>query len=115
MSHGELLHLTQVDGRAIRLRRPPVRDAERVAGTYRALADATRLTLALALADGRELCVCDLAWIVERSRALVSHHMRELRLAGLVDARKEGKMTMYRLTPRGEALLALAARELAAT
>lgn len=87
------------------------RIVERVAGAYRALADPTRVSLALALRDDRELCVCDLAWIVERPQALVSHHMKQLRQEQLVSARKEGKMTMYRLTVRGRGLLAAAADE----
>src|SRR5438876_2971391 len=36
-------------------------------------------TLFRSLRDGGELCVCDLAWISERSQKLVSHHLRALR------------------------------------
>jgi DNA-binding transcriptional ArsR family regulator len=54
---------------------------------------------------GGVLCVCDLSWVVERSDALVSHHVRALRAAGLVSSRREGKMVMYSLTERGRALL----------
>jgi ArsR family transcriptional regulator, lead/cadmium/zinc/bismuth-responsive transcriptional repressor len=79
--------------------------AAEVAGRFRALADPTRLALALALRDGRELCVCDLSWIAERSQNLVSHHMRSLRSEGLVESRREGKMTMYSLTDSGKALV----------
>jgi DNA-binding transcriptional ArsR family regulator len=71
----------------------------------RALADPTRLTLAAALAQADELCVCDLAWIAERSQNLVSHHLRALRAADLVESRREGKMVMYALTSAGRALL----------
>src|SRR5438093_11943042 len=63
-----------------------------------ALGDPTRLTLAAALRDGGELCVCDLAWITERAQNLVSHHMRVLRHAGVVESRRDGKMVMYSLT-----------------
>jgi ArsR family transcriptional regulator, lead/cadmium/zinc/bismuth-responsive transcriptional repressor len=80
--------------------------AERAAARARALADATRLTLAAALRDGGELCVCDLAWISERSQNLVSHHLRALRAEGLVRSRRDGKMVMYALTADGEELLA---------
>ena len=75
------------------------------AGRARALSDPTRLTLAAALAQADELCVCDLAWIAERSQNLVSHHLRALRAAGLVDSRREGKMVLYTLTAAGRALL----------
>lgn len=81
--------------------------AERLAEPFRALADPTRLTLALALRQGGEVCVCDLAWISERAQNLVSHHLRALRTAGLVDYRREGKMALYSLTDRARALLEL--------
>lgn len=76
--------------------------AERVRG----LADPTRLSLAAALAEAEELCVCDLAWITSRPQNLVSHHLRALRRPGLVESRRTGKMVMYSLTPAGRALLA---------
>ncbi|MEX2210386.1 MAG: metalloregulator ArsR/SmtB family transcription factor [Gaiellaceae bacterium] len=72
----------------------------------RGLADPTRLSLAATLAEADELCVCDLAWIAERSQNLVSHHLRALRSHGLVESRRLGKMVMYSLTPAGRALLA---------
>ncbi|GAA4870940.1 metalloregulator ArsR/SmtB family transcription factor [Saccharopolyspora cebuensis] len=72
----------------------------------RALGDPTRLRIAHALHAGDELCVCDLAWIVGASQGLVSHHLRSLRSAGLVDSRRDGKLVMYRLTRAARALLA---------
>ena len=57
------------------------------------------------LRESGELCVCDLSWIAERSQALVSHHLRSLRGAGLVRSRRDGKMVMYELTDEGSALL----------
>ncbi|MEO5576117.1 MAG: metalloregulator ArsR/SmtB family transcription factor [Gaiellaceae bacterium] len=80
-----------------------LRDA---ADRARGLADPTRLSLAAALAEAEELCVCDLAWIAGRSQNLVSHHLRALRSHGLVESRRAGKMVMYSLTPAGQALLA---------
>jgi DNA-binding transcriptional ArsR family regulator len=63
------------------------------------------VTIALALRDGEELCVCDLAWVVERAENLVSHHVRLLRSAGLVSSRRDGKMVLYSLTDAGRSLL----------
>jgi DNA-binding transcriptional ArsR family regulator len=71
----------------------------------KALSDPTRLTLAEALREGEELCVCDLSWIVGRSQNLVSHHLGALRSRGLVRSRKDGKMVMYSLTAAGASLL----------
>ena len=81
-------------------------EADVAAGKARALSDPTRLILASALLEVRELCVCDLAWIAERSQTLVSHHVRALRSHGIVRSRREGKMVMYSLTEEGQALLA---------
>ncbi len=71
----------------------------------KALSDPTRLTLAAALREGGELCVCDLAWIAGRYQNLVSHHMRVLRSHRLVHPRRDGKLVMYRLTGEELALL----------
>lgn len=78
---------------------------EAAAGRAQAFADPTRLRLAATLLEADELCVCDLAWIVERAQNLVSHHVRTLRLHGLVRSRREGKMVVYALTDEGRALL----------
>jgi ArsR family transcriptional regulator, lead/cadmium/zinc/bismuth-responsive transcriptional repressor len=71
----------------------------------KALADPTRLTMAVALAEGEELCGCDLAWILGRAQNLVSHHLRALRDAGLVVSRREGKTVFYALSGDGLELL----------
>ncbi len=80
-------------------------EAQKAADRARALSDPTRLTLATALREGGELCVCDLSWIAERKQALVSHHLRTLRSEGLVSSRRDGKLVMYSLTNEGRSLL----------
>ncbi|MDQ6841386.1 MAG: metalloregulator ArsR/SmtB family transcription factor [Actinomycetota bacterium] len=70
-----------------------------------ALADPTRLTIAVALRAGDELCVCDLAWITGRAENLVGHHLRALRTAGLADSRRAGKIVFCSLTAAGHELL----------
>jgi DNA-binding transcriptional ArsR family regulator len=79
--------------------------AREAADRARALSDPTRLVVAVALREGGELCVCDLAWISSRPQNLVSHHLRVLRSHGLVSDRRDGKMVMYALTDLGLALL----------
>lgn len=71
-------------------------DVAHVADTFQILASPTRLRIVEALA-GRELCVCDLAAVVESSPSSVSHHLRQLRQMRLVRHRKEGRMAYYRL------------------
>jgi DNA-binding transcriptional ArsR family regulator len=63
------------------------------------------LAVAWALCEARRACVCDLAWIVGRDEKLVSHHARALKAAGLARSQRDGKMVMYELTDRGQALL----------
>jgi ArsR family transcriptional regulator, lead/cadmium/zinc/bismuth-responsive transcriptional repressor len=79
--------------------------AQDAAERARALSDPTRLTLADALREGGELCVCDLSWIAGRAQNLVSHHLRMLRSHGIVRSRRDGKLVMYSLTPVGRSLL----------
>ncbi len=105
----ELLCLDLPKAEALRARRPSEALARELAERAKALADPTRLTVAAALAETDELCVCDLAWVAERAENLVSHHLRALRAAGLVASRREGKMVMYAITDAGRALLAAVA------
>lgn len=101
----ELLCIGAPRAQAIRQKLPNKEAAERAAERARALSDPTRLLLATALREGRELCVCDLAWTSECSQNLVSHHVRVLRSHGLARSRREGKLMMYSLTGEGHSLL----------
>lgn len=91
---------------AERLRQRRLVDAVAAPAAARAaaLADPTRLRLAATLLEVEELCVCDLAWILERSQTLVSHHARLLRERGVVESRRDGKMVLYALTADGRDL-----------
>ena len=102
----DLLCLDAPRAESIRRRLLDEETARGGAERARALADPTRLMLAAALREGGELCVCDLAWISERSQNLVSHHMRVLRSHGLVRSRRDGKLVMYSLAEQGTSLLA---------
>ena len=102
----DLLCLDLQVAERLRKKRLAPDQADVAAGKARALSDPTRLMLATSLLEASELCVCDLAWIAERSQTLVSHHVRALRSHGVVRSRREGKMVMYSLTEEGQALLA---------
>lgn len=102
----DLLCLDLPHAERIRAELPEFTAVERAAAGARALSDPTRLRIAAALAEGDELCVCDLAWVVGHAQNLVSHHLRLLKAAGLVGARRDGRMVMYALSPTGRALVA---------
>jgi ArsR family transcriptional regulator, lead/cadmium/zinc/bismuth-responsive transcriptional repressor len=89
----------------LRRRRLSADAAEAAAAQARALSNPTRLSLAVSLRDGGELCVCDLAWISGRAQNLVSHHLRALKAAGVAESRREGKTVFYSLTDAGAELL----------
>ena len=101
----DLICIDAPRGESIRGRLLDEEATQDAAERAKALSDPTRLTLAEALREGEELCVCDLSWIVGRSQNLVSHHLRMLRSRGLVRSRKDGKMVMYSLTEAGASLL----------
>lgn len=72
-------------------------EAETIAEMFALLADPTRLRLLDALNLSGELCVCDLAFLVDASQSAVSHQLHALRTAGVVTRRKEGRTSFYAL------------------
>jgi ArsR family transcriptional regulator, arsenate/arsenite/antimonite-responsive transcriptional repressor len=83
-------------------------DAEMLAGAFKALADPARLRLVSIIAGSPEgRCACDLVAPLGRSQPTVSHHLRVLREAGLVESERRGPWIWYRVVPeRLEALRA---------
>lgn len=63
---------------------------------FRVLADETR-TKILHLLSKQELCVCDIAYLLEMTLPAVSHHLRLLKVMRLVRPRRDGKQVFYRL------------------
>ncbi len=63
---------------------------------FKALGDPTRIKILHALSQ-EELCVCDLAEVLEMTPSAVSHQLRALRNLRLVKPRKKGKMVIYSL------------------
>ena len=101
----DLLCLDLVKAEALRASQPSMERLERLAGAAKAFGDPTRLAIVIALRDGDEACVCDLGWVLGRDEKLVSHHLRQLKSAGLASSRRDGKMVMYALTERARLLL----------
>jgi ArsR family transcriptional regulator len=75
--------------------------AERLAAVLKVLAEPTRLRLLSLVAahQDSEACICNLTDLVGVSQPTVSHHMKLLVDAGLLDREQRGKWAYYRLVP----------------
>jgi ArsR family transcriptional regulator, arsenate/arsenite/antimonite-responsive transcriptional repressor len=73
--------------------------AEALATRFKALADPTRVAIVNRLAGTDEVCVCELVDDFELSQPTISHHLRLLREAGLVESERRGTWAYYRLVP----------------
>ncbi|MFN2562698.1 MAG: ArsR/SmtB family transcription factor [Jatrophihabitans sp.] len=73
-------------------------EAEQIATLLKALADPVRLRLMSLVAshEGGEACVCDLTGAFALSQPTISHHLKVLHEAGLVDRDKRGVWVYYR-------------------
>lgn len=74
-------------------------EAERIAHTFKALGDPTRVRLLslIAASEGGEACICDLTEPVGLSQPTVSHHMKQLVDAGLAVREQRGRWAYYRV------------------
>ena len=70
---------------------------EQLAEVYKALSEVTRLEILAILHWGGELCVCDIEAVLEITQSKASRHLRYLYHAGLVESRRRGTWTYYRL------------------
>ncbi len=70
--------------------------AEGLGTFFKAFADETRASILYCLSQ-EELCVCDVAQVLEMSVQAVSHHLRLLKTAGVIRSRRDGKMVFYSL------------------
>lgn len=82
-------------------------EAEVLSQRFKALGDPVRLRLLSLIAshEGGEACVCELTAGFQVSGPTISHHLRVLREAGLIDGQRRGTWIFYRVMP--EALRAL--------
>ena len=76
------------------------RQAARIAEVARALADPIRVQLVDVLREhAGKVCVCELTPLFDVSQPTVSHHLKVLREAGLVDVERRGLWAYYYVTP----------------
>jgi len=75
----------------------PGEELEQLTQLFRLLGDPTRARLLYALLEAGELCVCDISAATGTPETNVSHALRLLRTAGIVKARRNGRMMFYSL------------------
>ncbi|MBX2864806.1 MAG: metalloregulator ArsR/SmtB family transcription factor [Leptolyngbyaceae cyanobacterium MAG.088] len=81
---------------------------------FGALADRSRLKILYALRNGEELCVCDVASLLQIKVASASHHLRKLRDLSILKYRNDGKLAYYSLKDQRVAdILCYALKQLA--
>jgi ArsR family transcriptional regulator len=77
----------------------PHEAATDLADAFRALSDPTRVAIINRLSATASVCVCDLTAAFGLSQPTISHHLRILRDAGLIEAKRQGTSAYYRLVP----------------
>jgi ArsR family transcriptional regulator, arsenate/arsenite/antimonite-responsive transcriptional repressor len=75
--------------------------ATQLANMFKALGDPVRLRLVSLIAShaGGEACVCDISGTVDLTQPTISHHLKVLRSAGLLDCERRGTWVYYRVIP----------------
>ena len=76
-----------------------VHERDQLAAQFRALADPTRVAIVNSLSATEEVCVCNLTATFDLSQPTISHHLKILREAGLVESTRRGTWAYYRLVP----------------
>jgi ArsR family transcriptional regulator len=74
-------------------------ERDQLAAQFKALADPTRVAIINCLSAADEVCVCNLTSSFDLSQPTISHHLKILREAGLVEASRRGTWAYYRLVP----------------
>jgi ArsR family transcriptional regulator, arsenate/arsenite/antimonite-responsive transcriptional repressor len=76
-------------------------DAKSLAAVFKALSDPVRLRLLSLIAsyEGGEACVCDLTGPFDVTQPTISHHLKVLREAGLIDSERRGTWVYYWVLP----------------
>src|SRR5258707_2686326 len=85
-----------------------VAERDALAARFKALADPTRVAIVNRLAAADEVCVCDFVAALDLAQPTISHHLKVLRDAGLVESSGHGTWAYYRLVPEAVGALRIA-------
>jgi len=88
--------LSEEEARRLLARTPDTALSGKLADTFKAIGDPTRVRILFLLSE-KELCVHDLAELLGITQPAVSHHLRLLRMLGLVRTRRDGRSIYYAL------------------
>ncbi|MCE5196762.1 MAG: metalloregulator ArsR/SmtB family transcription factor [Negativicutes bacterium] len=91
----DVIHAESVD--AVRLKMPDENKLTDLADFFKVLGDSTRVRILWAL-DESDLCVCDLAVLLNMTKSAISHQLSALKQENLVKSRRDGKVIFYSLT-----------------
>jgi ArsR family transcriptional regulator len=80
----------------VRDKMPRDRDLNELADLFKIFGDKTRINILSALLE-EEMCVCDIAYLLNMTQSAISHQLRVLKQARLVKNRKDGKVVFYSL------------------
>ncbi|MCI8833992.1 MAG: helix-turn-helix transcriptional regulator [Ruminococcus sp.] len=96
VEHCDFVHVHQDVVEDVKSRLPAVEELQELAGLFKVFGDSTRIRILYVLFQ-REMCVCDLAQILDMSQSAISHQLRVLKQTKLVTNRREGKTVFYSL------------------
>lgn len=91
----DVIHADVVN--SVRIKMPDEEELYDLSDFFKVLGDSTRAKIIWAL-DESEMCVCDLAVLLNMTKSAISHQLSSLKQANLVKYRKEGKVVFYFLT-----------------
>jgi DNA-binding transcriptional ArsR family regulator len=80
----------------VKLLMPAEENLNELAALFKVFGDTTRIKILWALSES-EMCVCDLAFLLNMTQSAISHQLRFLKQSRLVKNRKEGKVVFYSL------------------
>lgn len=90
----DVIHEDIVD--RVKTKMPPEEVLYDLAELFKVFGDSTRTRILWAL-DEAEMCVCDIAYLLNMTQSAISHQLRVLKQAKLVKSRREGKIVFYSL------------------
>ena len=92
----EVLHVHEDKVKAVKEHMVDEEKIYDLADLFKVFGDSTRIKILVSLIDG-ELCVCDIASLLNMTRSAISHQLKVLKQSNLVKSKKQGKEVFYSL------------------